>query len=218
MPAPDRYDFVPRMLKSLFTWGLGVSAVFFIFWYYGGMHVWGFFMSMLLKVLVLFQVPISYETTEGAIVFAIQSGGPSGVQIGYYVNQWNLAIAEVFIMFCLWLPDRKKDALRFIAICLGILICYQMVAVFLNIGVQALGPDVANKMGVMWDYEDSLLFVVLKKCQLFDTFIARYWVGFPVYGLAVFIHLFVLSRLGVSKKKDSLSKVKKKARSSKKSI
>jgi len=197
----NRYGFVPTLLKKLFTWGLGVSGLFFVLWYLGGVHVWGFLVSILLKILVLFQMPISYQVDQGAILFVIQISDAGPAEVGYFANQWNLGIAEVLLMFCLWLPGQKEKRFGFILTCFAALIAYQVFAVFLNMSVQALGPDLPNKFGIMWEHDGSLIYKSLRKMQLFDTFILRYWVGFPAYGLG-----FAIFNLQKKEGKGSINK------------
>ena len=200
----SRYEFVPKILKRLFTWGMLWSSLFFGMWYFGGMHGWAVFITFLAKLFTLFQIPISYNFDQGAIVFMVKVGMAPPVEVGYFANQWNLGMAEVVLLLSLWWSKNKEKKTSMLVLCFLVLAAYQLLAVGLHICNQAMGPDLPNRLGVMWDYEGNFIYLVLRKAQLFDTFIGRYWVGFPVFSIAWLYHFSILQKS--SKKKGKIKK------------
>jgi len=201
--SANRYDFVPVLLKRLFTWGILSSALFFGVWYFGGIHVWGYVVNFLIQLVSFFQVNSFYNLDQEAVVFLISLNDSPPVEVGYFANQWNLAICEVILLLSLWWDGKKPKKGILIAACIGLLLIYQVFQVFLHISVQAMGPDLPNQLGFMWEYDGNVLYLALRKLQLFETFIARYWAGFPIFGVAVLIRLWSLGRSTKKKKKTS---------------
>jgi uncharacterized membrane protein len=201
----SRYDFVPRLLQRIFTWGLLWSVLFFVFWYVGGIHLWAWCVGLLIKILTVFQVPLEYSVEQGALMFPIRLAGNPSVEVGYFANQWNLAIAEVILLITLWWDKKQTYKVRFILLCILGLMLYQVFAVTLNISVQALGPNLPNRLGILWEYQNSTFYLVLRKVQLFETFIGRYWAGFPVFGISLLLNNVFLKK-SEKKRKKSLTR------------
>ena len=82
-----------------------------------------------------------------------------------------------------WRHRSVKAGFRLAGWSVLILLGYQAIAFLAHCHAVEIGPDFANSQHIMW--ESSWWYVFMKNVAAFQTFILRYWAGFPVFALAL---------------------------------
>jgi len=198
MTRRDYYDALPRMIVKLFTFGLGSAALFLFLWYMGGYHLWGWILDGVLKV-GAFGMDIQYEA--GDFVYYVDLGNGLVSEPAFPINPLNLAIVEVITLLACWPHKSAKSAFKIAGWSLLFLLVYQMMGIVLQFLNIEMGPDLANRHQILWQWESSWVYPIINKLAAFDKFVVRYWAGFPVFGTAFFVDAFLAQKTPLSGKK-----------------
>lgn len=191
MTKNEIYQQLPSVLKRLFTWGLGGSILFLVFWYYGGLNLWGSLVSGLLSLTPgLGEISFRAGSThDAAILCDTVIDGMHAVQLNFPVNILNLVIIEVITMLAVFPANRRGAMIKTGLWSFLLLVIYHVAHAYLQLYKMKIGPDVANQIGIFWD--ETTWFLIIHKLGSFDVFLVRYWGGFPIFILAFMIQHFL---------------------------
>ena len=181
MNRQEFYEQIPKIMKRLFTFGLGSACLFVFFWYMGGHNFYGHFLGFVFKLLSPF-VDVYYEsgTSSGASLFRRFTSDTGRTQeVGYLINQLNSNLIIIVTLLGTWIHKDWKSFLKLSLWCLLFTLCYQVFSLSLQTYHTRIGPDFASRMGAYW--EETTWFLMVDKVAAFDKFILRYFASFPVF-------------------------------------
>ena len=194
MNRDQLYQHLPLLIKRLFTWGLLASTLFLSFWYFGGLNLWGPFVSVPLKMAwFLGDIQFQSGSTESAALLmdvVLEHGGSA--QLKFPINLLNMSVVEVITLLALLPRDNWKSFFRLAAWCFLFTWMYHCFHASLQLYQMKIGPDLAGQVGMFW--EPTTWYTIVENIAAFDTFILRYWAGFPIFGLALLVDHLVTTR------------------------
>ena len=109
--------------------------------------------------------------------------------INFSVNQLNTSIVEIITMLAIWPHQSVARFFRLAGICFVLALFCHCGEFFIQSYYGLIGPDVANKLGIL--YERPPHYTLVKYLSHFDKFIFRFWSGFPIFGLGLVITFFL---------------------------
>jgi len=202
MKRAELYAQLPLLMRRLFTLGLGAAIAFFVFWYMGGHNLWGHFLGFCLKITAFFYdlrfVPGDSEHAAILHHMFIEGGPASGIDLEFKINLLSAHMVEVVTLLAMWPTANRMAHLRLALWCLLFTVLYQTFDVLIQLHVQEIGPKLATRFEVMWEYDGSLWYKFIRKLSNFDKFILRYWAGFPIFLCALVLDHFTSKRLKIT--------------------
>ncbi len=198
MTRDELYAHLPQLIRRLFTYGLGSAVLFFVFWYMGGHNLWGHFLGVCLKLTAFFyDLRFQPGTAESASILhhmVIEGGPPAGIDLEFKINLLSAHMVEVITLLAMWPSANKKEFFRLAFWCLACTVLYQTFNVLVQLHVQEIGPKLATRFEVMWEWDGSWWYALVKKVSNFDKFILRYWAGFPIFLCALVLNYFTTKK------------------------
>ena len=189
MNREEFYSQLPRLLKRLFTWGLAAATLFLVLWYFGGLNVWGYLLTPIVKISNGWG-PIHFQPgdmSSAQIIYSLALDGASA-DLSFPVNQLNSSLVEVITLLGIWPYRDAKSLLKLAFWCLLITLAYHCFMVNIQFLETRLGPDLANRRGVFW--EETISYQFIHKIAAFDKFILRFWAGFPIFAIGLSANYF----------------------------
>lgn len=181
MNKVEFYAQLPKLMKRLFTWGVGAAALFLLLWYRAGFHnLWGYTLDFFLNFLAPI-MDIHYEAgtvKRAAFISSVAIEGKN-IELNFLANPLNTVLVEVVTLIGLWPHQKWGKTFRLIGFCFLFTILYQSFNVGIQLYANEIGPSLANRLELY--YEPTWWHTFIAKLASFDKLILRFWAGFPIF-------------------------------------